>query len=302
MAGLAAKAAPHEAAAGRTRRQAPRWRAGTVLLHVGLIAGLVVTATPFVYMIADSFKTNTDMMNNVLRLMPAHPTLENYQRLFDGSLEVPYPRQYLNSVIVACCTVVLTLAVASSTGYGFAKFTFRFKQPLFLLVLAVLMIPGQITLVPSFLLMHMIGWLDDLKALIIPTSINAFGVFFMRQTMLSVPSELLDAARIDGASEFALYWRIALPLVRAGVSVLGILTLVYSWNDFLWPVVVLQTDTNMTLPVGLAGLSGRGNPHDTLFGATMAGAFVSTLPLIVIFLALRKQFLSGLTAGAFKGS
>jgi arabinosaccharide transport system permease protein len=202
-------------------------------------------------------------------------------------------------VIVAASTTVLALAVSSLTGYGFAKFEFRFRRLLFLIVLATLMVPVQITLVPLFLLMHAFGWLDSLKALIVPGAFNAFGVFFMRQSMLSVPTELLDAARIDGSSELGLYWRIALPLTRAGLTVLGILVFLNAWNDFLWPVIVLSSDSTMTVPVGLASLVGLYKVH---YGMIMAGAFLSTVPIVVAFVVLRNQFLSGLTAGAFKGA
>jgi ABC-type glycerol-3-phosphate transport system permease component len=185
------------------------------------------------------------------------------------------------------------------TGYGFAKFEFRFKRPLFIIVLATLMVPVQITLVPLFLLMHTFGWLDHLQAVIVPAGFGAFGVFLMRQSMLAVPTELLEAARIDGASELRLYWQIALPLTRAGLTVLGILTFLNAWNDFLWPIIVLQSDTNMTVPVGLASLNGL---YHVRYGMIDAGAFLSTVPIIAAFILLRKQFLSGLTAGAFKGA
>jgi ABC-type glycerol-3-phosphate transport system permease component len=272
--------------------------ARAALLYAVLIIGLIGTTIPFVWMIAGSFKTNTDLFGNMLQLLPSAPTVHNYIDLLKGS-QIPYLRQYANSVIVAASTTVLALAVSSLTGYGFAKFEFRFKRLLFLIVLATLMVPVQITLVPLFLLMHAFGWLDNLKALIVPGAFNAFGVFFMRQSMLSVPTELLDAARIDGSSELGLYWRIALPLMRAGLTVLGILVFLNAWNDFLWPVIVLSSDSTMTVPVGLASLVGLYKVH---YGMIMAGAFLSTVPIIVAFIVLRHQFLSGLTAGAFKGA
>lgn len=287
------------ARAGLSRRPAalaPLVRA--ILLHALLVLALVATSVPFLWMIGGSFKTNDDLFGNILALLPSAPTLQNYTDLLGGS-QIPYLRQFINSSEVATSTTLLTLAVSSLVGYGFAKFEFRFKRPLFLIVLATLMMPAQVTLVPLFLLMHTFGWLDDFKALVIPASISAFGVFFMRQSMLGVPTELLDAGRIDGATEFGLYRRIALPLTRAGLTVLGILVFLGAWNDFLWPVIVLQSDTNMTVPVGLASLVGLYKVH---YGMIMAGAFLSTLPIIIAFLLLRNQFLSGLTAGAFKGA
>ena len=280
------------------RRLAVLARTGqTALLYALLIVVLGAMAIPFAYMIAGSFKTNTDLFGNALALFPTTPILQNYIDLLNGS-QIPYLRQLTNSAIVGTGTTVLTLAVSSLTGYGFAKFDFRFKRVLFIIVLATLMVPAQITLVPLFLLMHAFGWLDSLKALIIPASFNAFGVFFMRQSMLGVPTELLEAARIDGASELRLFWRIALPLTRAGLTVLGILTFLNAWNDFLWPIIVLQNDVNMTVSVGLANLNGL---YHVRYGMIDAGAFLSTVPIIVAFLLLRKQFMSGLTAGALKG-
>ena len=272
--------------------------AGTFLLYTLLIVVLIAMAVPFAWMLAGSFKTNTDMFGNALTLLPTAPTMQNYIALLNGS-QVPYMQQYANSAIVAAGTTLLALAVSSLTGYGFAKFEFAFKRPLFIIVLATLMVPVQITLVPLFLLMHTFGWLDHLQAVIVPAGFGAFGVFLMRQSMLAVPAELLEAARIDGASELRLYWQIALPLARAGLTVLGILTFLNAWNDFLWPIIVLQSDTNMTVPVGLASLNGL---YHVRYGMIDAGAFLSTVPIIAAFIVLRKQFLSGLTAGALKGA
>lgn len=269
----------------------------TTVLHVLLVAVLVAMAVPFAYMTAGSFKTNDDLFGDPLRLLPAAPTGDNYVELFNGS-QIPYIHQYVNSLIVGISTTVLSLSVASLTGYGFAKFEFRFKRGLFIFVLATLTVPAQITLVPGFLLMHWFGWLDSLKAIIVPGGFSAFGVFLMRQTMLAVPEELLDAARIDGASELGLFWRIALPLSSAGLTVLGILVFIGTWNDFLWPTIVLQSNSNMTVPVGLASLNGL---YHVRYGMIDAGAALSALPVIVVFILLRRQFLSGLTAGALKG-
>lgn len=285
--------------AGSARRLAALTRsAQTALLYALLIVVLIAMAVPFAWMIADSFKTNTDIFGNALTLLPTTPTLQNYIDLLNGS-QIPYLRQLANSAIVGVGTTLLTLTVCSLTGYGFAKFEFRFKRALFIVVLATLMVPAQITLTPLFLLMHNLGWLDSLKALIVPASFNAFGVFFMRQTMLAVPKELLEAARIDGASELRLFWRVALPLTRAGLTVLGILTFLTAWNDFLWPIIVLQSDVNMTVSVGLANLNGL---YHVRYGMIDAGAFLSTVPIIAAFILLRKQFMSGLTAGALKGA
>jgi len=269
-----------------------------VLLYAVLGLVLIATALPYLWMISGSFKTNSEIVGRPLAVIPQAPTSRNYVDLIDES-QIPYLHQLANSGIIAVSVVVLSLAVSSLTGYGFAKFEFRFKRPLFLIVLATLMVPAQITLVPLFLLMHSFGWLDHLQAVIVPAAFNAFGVFFMRQTMLTVPTELLEAARIDGASELRLYWQIALPLARGGLAVLGILAFLGAWNDFLWPLIVLSSDTKMTVAVGIANLVGLYKVH---FGMINADAFLSTLPIVAAFVILRNQFVSGLTAGAFKGA
>jgi len=175
---------------------------------------------------------------------------------------------------------------------------FRGKRPLFIFLLATLMFPYQVTLVPLFLMMVRFNWLDTYRAIVLPGALSAFGVFLMRQNMVSVSNELLDAARIDGSSEFGLYWRIGLPLSRAALAVLAVLTFLGAWNDYLWPLIVLRTAEKFTYPLGLATLVGL---YKVEYGMILAGALIATAPILIIFLAGRKQFVAGLTAGALKG-
>ncbi len=277
--------------------RAARRHAGLVLLFVALLIMAVITGAPFLYMITGSFKLNAEIFSYPLHFTPREPTMSNYVRLLNGS-EIPFIRQFLNSALIASSQTLLSLFIASLVGWGFAKYEFGGKQPLFIFLLATLMFPFQVTLVPLFLLMLRLNWLDTYWAVIIPSSISAFGAFFMRQSMLSVPSELLDAARIDGSSEFGLYWRIGLPLSRAALSVLAVLTFLGAWNDYLWPLIVLRTAEKFTYPVGLATLVGL---YKVEYGMILAGAFLATLPILVIFLIGRNQFVAGLTAGALKG-
>jgi arabinosaccharide transport system permease protein len=272
------------------------WSAQAVLY--GLLLGCVVlTAMPFVYMISGGFKTNAEIFSYPITVWPRQPILINYQRLFNGE-SIPFPRQLFNSAVIALAQVALSLLVASLVGWGFAKYEFRGKRVLFLMVLATLMIPGQVTLVPTFLLMLNIGWLDTYWALILPGAVNAFGVFFLRQNMLSVPNELLDAGRIDGVSEFGLYWRIGLPLTRGALSILAVLTFQGAWNDYLWPLIVLRTPERFTFPLGLASLNGL---YKVEYGMILAGATIVTIPVILIFIAGRNHLLDSLTLGAVKG-
>ena len=275
---------------------ARRWGA-QLLLYGGLGFGVLLTGLPFLHMITGSFKTNAEIYRVPLRFLPAAPTLNNYQRLFDGST-IPFLRQLWNSAFISVAQVLLSLLVASLVGWGFAKYEFRGKRPLFLFVLATLMFPGQVTLVPLFLLMLRLHWLDTYWAIIVPGAVSAFGVFFMRQNMLSVPNELLDAGRIDGVSEFGLYWRIGLPLSRGALSILGLLTFLGAWNDYLWPLIVLRTASKFTYPVGLGTLNGL---YKVEYGMILAGAVIVTIPVVLLFIAGRNQFLESLNLGAVKG-
>lgn len=277
------------------------WRAQhatqQIVLYGLLLLGALLTGMPFIYMFTASFKANAEIFSYPLTILPQQPSLTNYQRLLSGE-SIPFLRQLLNSAIVAFSQVLLSLFVASLVGWGFAKYEFRGKRVLFLILLATLMVPGQVTLVPLFLLMLRIGWLDTYWAIIIPGAISAFGVFFMRQNMLAVPNELLDAGRIDGLSEVGLYWRIGLPLSRGALSILSVLTFLGAWNDYLWPLIVLRSTERFTFPLGLATLSGL---YKVEYGMILAGAVIVTLPVVAVFIAGRNQLVNSLTIGAVKG-
>lgn len=267
-----------------------------VLFLVLLVLGVLVGA-PFVYMVTGSFKFNAEIFSYPLHFIPTNPTLENYTRLLGGE-EIPYLRQIFNSAVISINQTLLSLFVSSLVGWGFAKYEFRGKKVLFTFLLATLMFPMQVTLVPLFLLMVRLTLLDTYWSIILPGALSAFGVFLMRQTMLAVPNDLLDAARIDGSSEFGIYRRVGLPLAGPGLSVLAVLTFLGSWNNYLWPLIALRTDEKFTFPVGLATLFGL---YKIEYGMILAGAFLATLPILVIFVIGRKQFVAGLTAGAVKG-
>lgn len=280
-----------------TRRLRARNISTELIMYALLVLGAVLTGLPFIYMFTASFKANAEIFSYPLTIWPQQPILSNYQRLLSGE-SIPFLRQLLNSVIVATAQVFLSLFVSSLVAWGFAKYEFRGKRVLFLFLLATLMLPGQLTLVPLFLLMIRLGWIDTYWAIILPGAISAFGVFFMRQNMLAVPNELLDAGRIDGVSEFGLYWRIGLPLSRGALSILAVLTFLSAWNDYLWPLIVLRSTERFTYPLGLATLSGL---YKVEYGMILAGAVIVTLPVIAIFVAGRNQLVNSLTIGAVKG-
>lgn len=282
----------------RTIRKVP-WQAWLErgVLYLVLLACVITTGAPYLYMITGALKENAEIFSFPLHFLPEKPTLVNYQRLLGGE-ELPFLRQFGNSAIVAVSQTALSLLFAAMVGWGFAKFEFRAKRVLFLILLGSLTIPFQIILVPLYLLMLSINWLDSYLAIIVPGAVSAFGAFFMRQNMLSIPSELVDAARIDGSSEWGIFWRIGLPLARGALSVLAVLTFLGAWNDYLWPLIVLRSMEKFTYPLGLATLYGL---YKIEYGMILAGAFIATVPIVAMFIAGRNQLLNNLTIGAIKG-
>ncbi|MCU0513481.1 MAG: carbohydrate ABC transporter permease [Anaerolineae bacterium] len=222
-------------------------------------------------------------------------TTANYYRVWT---DVNLPRYFVNSFIVALSVVTIQLVTSSLAAYPLAKMQFQGRDVLFYLILATLVFPDQLTLIPTFIMsVNLFGFADTLHGLIIPFGANAFGIFLLRQTYQSIPNELIEAARIDGASEFGIWWRILLPLIRPGLATLAIFSFVGSWNSFLWPLLMIRTESMYTLPVGLAFLEGAftGNLR-----TVAAGVMVATVPIIIVFLVFQRQFIRGLS-GAVKG-
>jgi ABC-type glycerol-3-phosphate transport system permease component len=197
--------------------------------------------------------------------------------------------------------MAISLFLCSLAGFAFAKYEFRFKSPLFMIIIASMMIPWQAILVPLYVLMVRIGWVNSYLALWVPWMATAFGIFLMRQYMLSLPDELLDAGRIDGAGEFRLYWQIALPLATPALSAFGIILFLQQWTNFLWPLIILNTENKFTLPIGLAALVSQLSNFRVEWGAIMVAATLTTLPILIVFLLLQRAFISGLTLGSVKG-
>ena len=218
----------------------------------------------------------------------------NYRNLWKT---VPYGRYFVNSVFIATASTLLTLFFCSLGGYAFAKYRFRGQKILFGILLASMMVPFQVLLVPLFGLMYDIGWLNSYKAIIIPFSVGAFGVFLMRQFIVTIPSELLDAARIDGCSEFGIYYRIILPIIKPALGALTIYSFLGSWNGYLWPLIILRDEVKYTLPIGLANLVGI---YRQDYGMLMAGTLLSLMPIVILFLAMQREFVQGITLGGVK--
>lgn len=284
----------------------------TIVLNTLLLFGVFLTAAPYVYMIVSTFKPNSEIWSWPIKFYPitlvdpdAYPGqvtniaglrlyLENYRFLFT---EEPFTRWALNSFFLASTRSILAIFFSSLAGFAFAKYEFRGKRIGFMLVLVSLMLPFEVLLIPMFIEMAWLKWLNTYWAVIVPVAVSPFFIFLMRQFMLSVPDELMDAARIDGSTEFGIFWRIVAPIQKPAFGILAILAFNGAWNDFLWPLIVLSDKALYTINLGVALLHG---PYKTPFGAILAGSFLGTLPIIIVFLFMQRQFIAGLTAGALK--
>jgi putative chitobiose transport system permease protein len=278
----------------RTRRL--RRRLESAGWYVVLLAMSVVTVFPFAWMLLTSLKGPGDPIFSVPpQLIPADPTLANYIRVLDT---LPVPSFFLNSIIVSSSVTVLSTLVSSLAAYPLAKMRFKGREAIFYLLLATLIVPVQLTYIPSFVLaVNVFHYYDMLPALIFPSLASAFNVFLMRQAFRGVPNDLIDAARIDGANELRVWWNVLMPVVRPSLAAVAIFTFVTSWNDFLWPSLMLHTRDGMTLPVGLAALQGL---FSSDFRSIAAGVTMTVLPILFFFMLLQRQFVRGL-AGAVKG-
>jgi multiple sugar transport system permease protein len=280
-----------------TQPETRRWNTAsvvTVVAYLVLIIWAVLSLVPLFWMVSISFSRIVTLLKMPPDLFPTPFTLENYQRLFSND---QFPRWIFNSVFVTGANTLVSLFVSSFYGYIFAKKSFPGSGFLFGLLLSTLMVPLFVTVIPIFLLFRDFGLINSYWSLILPSVVSAFGIFLMRQTIKTLPSTLIDAAKIDGCSEFGVYWRIILPLSKPGLAVLSILTFVGSWNDFFWPLIVLNDPEMFTLPVGLPTLQGQW----TDYGLVMAASTIAALPTIIVFLIFQRYFLQGITVGAVKG-
>ena len=274
----------------------PRRRARRSLgLQLALWAGLVVMATPFAWMILGSFKTTRELRQRPPTWIPEEPTLQNYRDLFD---RLDFPRYFLNSTIAALAVTAGNLLFCSMLGYALAKLDFPGKRVLTAVMLSTLMIPAFVTFMPLFVLVSNMNLTNSRAGLILPFLAGAFGAFLMRQFMFSIPDELLDAARVDGAGEYRIFFRIVLPLCGPALATLGVLTFLTNWNSFLWPLVVASTEDMYTLPVALALFSiGQQESNVAL---QMAGAVVVVLPIVILFFAMQRYVIRGVATTGLK--
>lgn len=266
-----------------------------VITNVILCVAVFLTAVPFLYMISASLKPQYEIFTFPVKLLPETIFTENYVKLFGETLFV---RWFLNTFIVAAGRCLLSLLLCMLAGFAFAKYEFPYKRFLFIFILASLTLPFEIILVPLYKMMVTLQWLNTYWVLIVPFAASAFGIFLARQYSLALPTELMEAARMDGASELGIFFRIALPNLKPAIAVLGIIFFNGAWNDFLWPLIVLNDSKMYVLNLALPSLRG---PYGDQYGLVLAGAALATLPVILVFVTMQRYFIEGLMAGALKG-
>lgn len=269
--------------------------AARVGLYTVLGAGLLVVVGPFLWAVLSSLKPEAEIRRIPATWWPEAVTLDNYRELLS---RLDFPQAFANSAIVAVLTTLGNLAFCSLLGYALAKLRFPGKRALFLVVLGTLMVPSMVTFVPQFVMVSNLGLVNSYGGLILPFLATPFGVFLMRQYLLSIPDELIEAARVDGAGELRIFARVVLPLCGPALATLTILTFLASWNNFLWPLVVATTEDKYTLPVALALYSVGQNRID--FGLVLAGAVAVLLPVVIVFVLLQRHFLRGIATTGLK--
>jgi multiple sugar transport system permease protein len=284
-----------------------------------LVPGAILFVAPFAWLVSASFQHVGDIFSWPPQWIPNHPTLDGYKLFFGIGSEAAQdrgaqgvPRWFINSVFVATSVTVLQLFFNSLAAYVFAKRRFPGRDAIFLVFLATMMVPAQVTLIPNYIVLKHIplfggndifglgghGWLDSYYGLILPGAVSAFGIFLLRQYMRSIPDSLLDAARIDGASEFKIFWRIVLPLCRPALAATAIFTFTYAWEDFFWPLIIVSSPDHYTAPLGLALFVVK---NRTSWDMLMAGSVIATLPMVVVFMIFQRNFIRGISLSGIKG-
>lgn len=265
------------------------------LLYVSLLVLGVITLTPLLWLVACSVKSNDDFFTYTFFPPLERLTLKNFRNLFE---QLDFLRLMMNSLFVSGSTVMIQLFFSSLGGFALAKYEFRGKRAVMLLMLGTMMIPPQVMLAPLYELICGLRLADTHVGLIVPGMVSVFGMFLFRQSMLQIPDEMVEAARVDGCSEFGVYWNIAVPVSRPMIGAFCLLSFMTTWNSFLWPQIILNTRDKFTLPIALNQMI---NLYEQDYGVLMAGTLLSILPVMVLFFALQREFIAGLTAGAVKG-
>jgi multiple sugar transport system permease protein len=282
-----------DAASPRAGRRRP---SATALLYVALIVVSLIILVPLLWIFLTSFKTDYDAIKSSSNPIPNPFTTDAYQTLSSG--QQPIFLWFVNSLAAAALQTVLILVTASLGAYALARLEFIGKKIVFGAIVATLLVPPIIFLIPNYLIVDSFGWLDSIWAITIPGAAGAFGIFFLRQFFISLPKELEEAARIDGAGDFRIFWQLVLPLARPALATLAVLSFLNNWNDFLWPIYVLLSPEHQTLQPGLAVLSGAYSTH---YGIVMAGAVIASVPVLILFAAAQKQIVESVATSGIRG-
>lgn len=267
-----------------------------ILAYTILTIGALSMILPFIWMLLTSFMTNSQIFAYPPEVIPEPFKWQNY---IDVNNKIPLFRYFINSLIVSIATVIGQVITCSLAAYAFARLKFKHKDILFLAFLGTMMIPPQVNIIPLFFLMRELHWVDTYWALIVPGIFGGFGIFLLRQWFLTFPSELEDAAKIDGCNPLTTFWYIALPLALPAIVTLGIFSFITSWNSFMWPLIVTNADSMKTLPVGLAAFKGSFR-ETTEWAQLMAASIISIIPVVIVFMLGQKYFIKGIMAGAIK--
>lgn len=270
-------------------------RLGTAGYYVVSIVLAVIALIPFLWMISTSLKSRGALMSIPIEWIRAEPTLDGYAKVFS---RFPFLRTIGNSLLISVAYTLITLISASMAAFAFAKLRFRGSGAILSVYIATMMIPTQVTMIPLFVVMNRLGLIDSYASVILPSMFKPFAVFLLVQQMKTIPNDYIDAARIDGAGLFQTYRKVALPLCIPTLATLAVTTFMESWNDYLWPLLMLTDRNKMTLPIALSTLNGQ---YSTEYNVLMAGSLISMIPIIIIYIAAQKQFKSGLMAGGIKG-
>lgn len=266
-----------------------------LFVHLALLLGVGVTVFPFLWMVLTSFKTVGEAMQIPPTFFPKQFLVAAYGQIITA---LPFARVYLNTIISTVVTTIVQVMFCSMAAYAFARIEFPFKNVIFVLILSVLMVAGQIFLIPQYQIIQKLGLLDTIPALFLPNLFSAFGTFLLRQFFMSLPKELEEAAFLDGCSRYQIFWKIMLPLTKPGIVSLVIFTAKFAWNDFMWPLIVNTSPKMMTLGPALSTLQGQ---YTTKYPMQMAGAVMAVIPIIVLFFIFQKQFIEGVAQSGIKG-
>lgn len=265
------------------------------VIFILLLLGALITVGPFAWMLSTSIKPDADVFQYPPTLFPDTPQWGNYLDIFTV---IPFGRAFLNSTITTISITVLQLIVCSMAAYAFACMQFRGRETVFLIYLAALMVPPQVTIIPNFILVRSLGWIDTYQGLILPFAFSSFGTFLLRQYFKTIPKELLEAARLDNCNHWRIYWHIVIPLARPALGALAIFAFVSQWNNFLWPLITTTRAEMQTVTVALSSLQGQ---YHTDWPLLMTGGVIAVAPVLLIFILGNRAFIAGLTSGGFGG-